>query len=251
MTGSVGPVAGADKSGSMCWPMSAAPMRDLPYSRVPRSAASNTWRSPIIRIHRCTGDVYVASKGSRRAPSRALWRGRNGEGGRCALTNNPWIVDAHELRARFGFADVHIVNDFEAIAWSLPHFTRKIFKNSADSKRKLNAQCWRLVRAPVSAWPPIAAEKGGFVLRLKAAMHDAERFGARGRHHRKVEAAIWACVGGASVIRARSGKSLPRNCVARFLSVPERSAAEITQAGLAGHCAASSRHDRHILRDAR
>ena len=44
---------------------------------------------------------------------------------RCALTNNPWIVDVKELRARFGFADIHLVNDFEAVAWSLPRLVSR------------------------------------------------------------------------------------------------------------------------------
>jgi glucokinase len=43
----------------------------------------------------------------------------NGE--RCALTNSSWIIDGAEIRAKFGFTRVHLVNDFEAIAWSLPH----------------------------------------------------------------------------------------------------------------------------------
>jgi glucokinase len=33
-----------------------------------------------------------------------------------ALTNSSWIIDGAELRAKFGFARVHLVNDFEAIA---------------------------------------------------------------------------------------------------------------------------------------
>ena len=43
---------------------------------------------------------------------------------RCALTNIPWIIDAAELQGRFGFSRVRLVNDFEAIAWSLPHLGR-------------------------------------------------------------------------------------------------------------------------------
>ncbi len=42
---------------------------------------------------------------------------------RCVLTNCPWTIDAPELRAAFGFAKVHICNDFEATALSLPHLT--------------------------------------------------------------------------------------------------------------------------------
>src|SRR3974377_511821 len=41
------------------------------------------------------------------------------DGEYCRLTNNDWVVDGKELRARFGFTDVHLINDFEAVAWSL------------------------------------------------------------------------------------------------------------------------------------
>ena len=46
------------------------------------------------------------------------------QGERCPLTNNPWVVDASELRASFGFAEVRLINDFEAVAWSLPNLAR-------------------------------------------------------------------------------------------------------------------------------
>jgi glucokinase len=42
---------------------------------------------------------------------------------RCVLTNCPWTIDAPELCAGFSFAKVHIFNDFEAIARSLPQLT--------------------------------------------------------------------------------------------------------------------------------
>ncbi len=40
--------------------------------------------------------------------------------GRAALTNSPWVVDAAELRGIFGWPQVRLINDFEALAWSLP-----------------------------------------------------------------------------------------------------------------------------------
>src|SRR5262245_13442154 len=42
---------------------------------------------------------------------------------RCALTNCPWIVDGRELCAEFVFSKTRILNDFEAIARSLPQLT--------------------------------------------------------------------------------------------------------------------------------
>jgi len=42
---------------------------------------------------------------------------------RCVLTNSAWTIDASELCATFSFAKVHILNDFEATALSLPLLT--------------------------------------------------------------------------------------------------------------------------------
>lgn len=41
------------------------------------------------------------------------------QNGRCALTNNSWIIDAAELRDDCGFSSVRLINDFEAVAWAL------------------------------------------------------------------------------------------------------------------------------------
>jgi glucokinase len=45
------------------------------------------------------------------------------ESGRCALTNCSWTVDAREIRNRFAFNRVRVINDFEATALSLPHLS--------------------------------------------------------------------------------------------------------------------------------
>jgi len=42
------------------------------------------------------------------------------DGEEVALTNRPWRFRRGELARRFGFAELRIVNDFEAIAWALP-----------------------------------------------------------------------------------------------------------------------------------
>jgi len=53
---------------------------------------------------------------------------------RCELTNNDWVVDAAALRARFGFTDVHLINDFEAVAWSLPNLKSKDLRQLGGGK---------------------------------------------------------------------------------------------------------------------
>jgi glucokinase len=45
------------------------------------------------------------------------------QNGRCALTNNPWVIDAADLRAACGFSTVRLINDFEAVAWALPRLS--------------------------------------------------------------------------------------------------------------------------------
>jgi glucokinase len=42
------------------------------------------------------------------------------ENNRCIITNSQWIIDGVELQKLFGFATVHLLNDFEALGWSLP-----------------------------------------------------------------------------------------------------------------------------------
>ncbi len=45
------------------------------------------------------------------------------QNGHCALTNNSWVIDAAELCAAYGFSTVRLLNDFEAVAWSLPRLS--------------------------------------------------------------------------------------------------------------------------------
>jgi glucokinase len=42
-------------------------------------------------------------------------------GGRCVLANAPWTLEADELRTTVGVSSVSIINDLEALAWTVPH----------------------------------------------------------------------------------------------------------------------------------
>jgi glucokinase len=59
------------------------------------------------------------------------------EGGRSVLVNSQWVVDAAELRAAFGFKSVSLINDFEAIAYALPHLSGPDVKPLAGGKPQL------------------------------------------------------------------------------------------------------------------
>ena len=64
---------------------------------------------------------------------------------RCVLTNCPWTIDAQELCAAFDFAKVHICNDFEAAALSLPHLTAADLYRLGDGEsvsRGTNGGAW-------------------------------------------------------------------------------------------------------------
>jgi len=45
------------------------------------------------------------------------------EDNRCLVINSGWVIDGSELRSAFDWTEVRIVNDFEAMAWSLPGLT--------------------------------------------------------------------------------------------------------------------------------
>ena len=44
---------------------------------------------------------------------------------RIVFTNSRWTIDGNELHKRLGFGAVHLLNDFEALAWSLPELRPK------------------------------------------------------------------------------------------------------------------------------
>jgi glucokinase len=60
------------------------------------------------------------------------------EGQRCVLTNCSWTIDAHEVREAFGFA-TRVVNDFEAVAFSLPSLTAADVVKIGGGEREVDA----------------------------------------------------------------------------------------------------------------
>lgn len=163
------------------------------------------------------------------------------EADRCALTNNPWVVDVAELRARFGLTRVRIVNDFEALAWSLPHLT-------SDDVVKMGGGM-RMAEAPMVVLGPgtglgvavhVPRENGALVLHSEGG-HATIPSGSQ-REDAIVEK-LRRQFGHVSTERVLSGPGL-ENLYSAIASidartVPDRSAAAITQAALEGYCATS------------
>ena len=163
------------------------------------------------------------------------------EGNRCALTNNPWVVEAAELGARFGLTGIHIVNDFEATAWSLPHLTGNDLRMIGGKGAVAGTPM--VVLGPgtglgVAAYVP--NEKGGFVLRSEGG-HSTMPC-ASSREDAIIET-LRQRLGHVSVERVLSGHGL-ENLYSAIVSIdaltaPKRTAMEITQAALDGTCPAS------------
>jgi len=163
------------------------------------------------------------------------------EGERCELTNSKWVVDAAELRARFGFQGVRIINDFEAIAWSLPHLP-------ADALRKVGGGA-AVAQAPMAVLGPgtglgVAAyvphDAGGIVLRSEGGHTSLPAGSAR---EDAIVDRLRQRFGHVSVERALSGPGLENlyHAIASLdgVTVPERNAAAISQAGIEGSCPVS------------
>jgi glucokinase len=58
--------------------------------------------------------------------------------GRCTLTNSLWVIDPRELKESFGL-DVQIVNDFQAVAYSLPSLAASDLKKIGSGKAEEGA----------------------------------------------------------------------------------------------------------------
>jgi glucokinase len=160
------------------------------------------------------------------------------QNGRCALTNNPWVIDAADLRAAYGFSTMRLINDFEAVAWSLPRL-------SPDKLLQIGGG-----RPVVGA--PLAALGPGTGLGVAASIPHATGhlvLSSEGGHSTLAgcssrEDAVIAYLrqrfGHVSAERVLSGHGLENlhEALAALDNVmlPRRRAAEITQAGIEGTC---------------
>lgn len=187
-------------------------------------------------------DVFLTHQIDRAAIRRAIF-GAAGvvDGDRCALTNNPWVVDAAELRGHFGLTRIHIVNDFEALGWSLPHLT-------GDDVAKMGGGA-PLADAPMVVLGPgtglgvavhVPREKGAWVLHSEGG-HATLASGSQ-REDAIIDK-LRHQFGHVSAERVLSGPGL-ENLYRAIGSIdapsaPDRSATAITQAALEGTCATS------------
>lgn len=164
------------------------------------------------------------------------------ENERCEFTNNHWVVDARELRPRFRFSDVHLVNDFEAVAWSLPCLTSgdlvKIGGGSPKSRSPMVA-LGPGTGLGMAAYVPL--DSAAFVVHSEGG--HATLAGNSMREDALI-ATLRQIFGHVSAERILSGPGLENLFRAittlDSLNLPARSAAEITAAALAALCPTSA-----------
>jgi glucokinase len=163
------------------------------------------------------------------------------QNGRCALTNNPWVIDAPDLRDAYGFSTVRLINDFEAVAWSLPRLSRDKLLQVGGGQR--------VVGAPLAALGPGTGLGMAFSL-PHATGHLV--FPSEGGHSTMAgtslrEDAVIAYLRQrfrhVSAERVLSGNGLENlhEALAALdhVTLPRRPAAEITHAGIEGNCPTS------------
>jgi glucokinase len=160
--------------------------------------------------------------------------------GRCTLTNSRWVIDAAELRAAYGFSTVRLINDFEAVAWSLPHLSRD--RLLAIGGRQPAVAAPLAVLGPgtglgVAASIPTA---NGHVVLSSEGGH-ATLAGCSSRED-AVIGWLRQQFGHVSAERVLSGHGLENlhRALAALdnLALPEHGATEITRAGIEGSCPA-------------
>jgi glucokinase len=182
--------------------------------------------------------AYLARRGAP-APTDAVF-GVAGpvENNRCVLTNSPWIIDGAELQKRFGFGTARLLNDFEAVAWSLPALQPKDLVGVGGQQ-------------PVPGAPMLAVGPGTGFGAACFFPGDARPFAvvteaghatlpASSEREARVIAQLRQRFGHVSVERVLSGSGLENLYRALAMvdgvTAPDRDAAGITEAALDGSC---------------
>jgi glucokinase len=198
-----------------------------------------------VRDHGSFGEALGAYLGGLRETGniRAAILGASGviHNGRCALTNNSWVIDAGELRAAYGFSTVRLINDFEAVGWALPVLSPDHLLQIGGAQPVVGAPRAALgpgtglgmaVSIPHAAGHLVLSSEGGHsTMAGSSSREDAVIAWLRQRF------------GHVSAERVLSGHGLEnlREALAALdnLTLPRRLAAEITRAGIEGTCPTS------------
>jgi glucokinase len=163
---------------------------------------------------------------------------------RCVMTNSPWIIDGRELKDAFGFESVHVLNDFEVMAWSLPALQPADLV-SLGGRDGLPGEPLLVIGPGTGFGVSCLVERHGTRLAVVTEAGHAT-LPAEDEREERVIASLRRRLGHVSIERgALSGSGLQSlySALAEVegAQVPERDAAAITGAALDGSCAFSHR----------
>ena len=162
------------------------------------------------------------------------------ENGRCENVNSGWVIDAGTVHSRLGFASVRLLNDFEAIAWSLRRLAPRDILTIGGGHPDPNAPLVVTGAGTgfgIAAFLPI---EGGLVIPSEGGHANLP---GNSEREDAVIGLLRRKFGRVSAERALSGPGLQNlyRAIADLdrADVPDRNAAEITRAAVAGTCLVS------------
>lgn len=161
--------------------------------------------------------------------------------GRIVMTNAPWTIDGADIDAAFGFASTIVVNDFAALAWSLPALTAADLRQIGGGAAVAGAP--RAVLGPGTGFGIAGLIRGRHedIVLVTEGGH-ATLAGVTERDD-AIIAVLRRKFGHVSIERALSGGGLEALCEAVTLvdgvEAPARPAADVVLHALTGTCAAS------------
>jgi glucokinase len=157
--------------------------------------------------------------------------------GRATLTNTSWLVDPRELKVSFGF-DVQLVNDFQAVAYSLPSLAAADLVQIGQGEAEKGAA--KVALGPGSGLGVAClVEHEGERIVIPSEGGHASLAGNSDREDAVIKV-LRGRFGHASAERAISGPGLENifQAIATLdgLDMPQMSAAQITQRALKNEC---------------
>jgi glucokinase len=163
------------------------------------------------------------------------------ENNRGSLTNSPWMIDAVDIKSLLGLKAVHLLNDFETLAWSLPALGPSDLFSFGEQRPAIGAPM--LVVGPGTGFgASCLVPRGSTSFAIVTEAGHATLPAASEREARVIEH-LRQRLGHVSIERALSGSGLENlyEALAAIDGVPapNRDAASITQAALDGSCVLS------------
>jgi glucokinase len=186
--------------------------------------------------------AFLSSEARAEPPGSALF-GVAGtiQNNRVAFTNSDWVVDGSEVEKRFGFGRAKLLNDFEALGWSLPALEANDLLSQGSQQAATGAP--KLVIGPGTGFGAACLFLQGATPVVVVTEAGQPTLPATSDREAAVIAVMRRRFGHVSVEHALSGSGLEHLYQALATvdgaSVPARDAAAITKAALDGSCATS------------